>query len=141
MCTIIHPATSLPYTVSTRTGKLPSPTAKNDTGSFSDREFRNLKDTASIILSSWRGNTQKQYGSYLKKWSEFCNWTMTDKFYPSVANILKFLTELHEPGLGYSALNTGKSSISSFLSIANPTSVQIGSHVLIKRFMKGIFEI
>ena len=59
-----------------------------------------------------------------------------DKFQPSVADILKFLTELHE-----SALNTAKSAVSSFLSIANPSCVQFGSHVLIKRFMKGIFEI
>ena len=64
-----------------------------------------------------------------------------DKFQPSVADILKFLTELHESGLGYSALNTAKSAVSSFISIANPSCVQFGSHVLIKRFMKGIFEI
>ena len=64
-----------------------------------------------------------------------------DKFQPSVADILSFLTELYESGLGYSALNTAKSAVSGFLSTANPSCVQFGSHVLIKRFMKGIFEI
>ncbi|MCG8047949.1 MAG: site-specific integrase [Candidatus Thiodiazotropha taylori] len=38
-------------------------------------------------------------------------------------------------------MNTAKSAISSFLSIADPNRAHFGSHVLIKRFMKGIFEI
>ena len=59
----------------------------------------------------------------------------------SIGDILKFLTELRDSGLGYSAVTTAKSAISSFLSIANPNHVSSGSHVLIKRFMKGIFEI
>lgn len=63
------------------------------------------------------------------------------KFQPSVADVLKFLTELHDLGLGYSVVNTAKSAVSSFLNTADPKSAQFGSHVLIKRFMKGIFEI
>ena len=64
----------------------------------------------------------------------FCNRTKVDQFQPSITDLLKFLTELHDSGLGYSALNTARSAVSSFLSMANP-------HVLIKRFMKGVFEI
>ena len=55
-------------------------------------------------------------------------------------DILKFLTCLHSEGLGYSAINAAKSAISSFLSFIN-TCTQFGTHVLIKRFMKGIFEL
>ena len=73
--------------------------------------------------------------------SEFCNRTKVDKFQPSITDLLKFLTELHDSGLGYSALNTARSAVSSFLSMANPTSAHLGPHVLIKRFMKGVFEI
>lgn len=51
------------------------------------------------------------------------------------------MTELHEAGLGYSAVNTAKSAISSFLCLIDPNSGQLGSNSLIKRFMKGIFEI
>ena len=79
--------------------------------------------------------------SILKKWSKFCNRTEIDKFQPSITDVLKFLTEFHESGLRYCAMNTAKSAISSFLSIANPSSVHLGSHILIKRFMKGVFEI
>ena len=56
-------------------------------------------------------------------------------------DVLTFLTELHDSGLGYSAVNTAKSAVSSFLSIVDPSKSQLGTHVLIKRFMKGIFEI
>lgn len=51
------------------------------------------------------------------------------------------MIDLHVSGLGYSGLNTAKSASSSFLSIANPSYIQFGSHILIKRFMKGVFEI
>lgn len=56
-------------------------------------------------------------------------------------NILDFLTELHVSGLGYSAINTAKSAVTSFLGILDPKYENFGSNVLIKRFMKGIFEI
>lgn len=46
--------------------------------------------------------------------------------------------ELFETGLGYSAINTAKSAVSSFIYIVS--KVQIGKDVLIKQFMKGIFN-
>ena len=92
-------------------------------------------------MTSWRGNTQKQYVSYIKKWSQYRDRTQVNKFQPSEDNILKFLTELHDSGLGYSAVNMAKSAISSFLNIADPNHVSFGLHVLIKRFMKRMFEI
>ena len=145
MCPIIHPATSVGDTLSTGTEECASSVTEDDTGSFSDlrqclQSAGIPEDTASIILSSWRSNTQKQYGTYIKKWSKFCYREKIDKFQPSINDVLKFLTQLHGSGLGYSALNTAKSALSSFLSIAN-SSIQLGSHVLIKRFMKGVFEI
>ena len=142
---ILHPAPRVSDTDLEGTGKLGTPIKDNDTGSFSDlRECLKgtgiSEHTISIILSSWRGNTQKQYRTYLKKWSQFCDRAEVNKFQPSVANVLKFLTILHDSGLGYSALNTAKSAVSSFLGIADPNTAQLGSHVFIKRFMKGIFE-
>ena len=146
MCTVVRSTISEQDTVSSGAAGRASSIAENDTGSFSDLrqclESAGIpKDTASIILSSCRGNTQKQYGTYLKKWSKFCNRTEIDKLKPSITDVLKFLTQLHESGLRYSAMKTAKSAISSFLSIANPSSVHLGSHILIERFMKGVFEI
>ena len=146
VCTIFHSAASVSDTNSPRRQQTEESVEKDDPGCFSGlRECLKSagipENTANIILSSWRGNTQKQYGTYLKKWIKFCDRSKIDKFQPSIADLLKFLTELHDSGLGYSAVNTAKSAISSFLSIADPNHCQFGSHVLIKRFIKGIFEI
>ncbi|CAG2203580.1 unnamed protein product [Mytilus edulis] len=46
--------------------------------------------------------------------------------------------KLHLNGLGYSAVNTAKSAVSSFVYLI--TNVQIGKHFHVKQFMKGIFN-
>ena len=54
--------------------------------------------------------------------------------------VLEFLTELHESNLGYSSINGARSALSSFL--FNPVSqLPIVESVLVKKFMKGIFNI
>lgn len=68
----------------------------------------------------------------------FCNEEKINQFNPSINNVLKFLFNLFENGLGYSALNTAKSAVSSFVYLI--TNVQIGKHVQVKQFMKGIFN-
>ena len=57
---------------------------------------------------------------------------------PSITEVLTFLTfcfdDLH---LGYSALNTARSALSSFITIDNHP---VGSHPLVVRLLKGIFH-
>ena len=53
--------------------------------------------------------------------------------------VLEFLTELYQSGLGYSAINTARSAISSVLTVNEAKS--IGSHPTICRFLKGVFEL
>jgi hypothetical protein len=57
--------------------------------------------------------------------------------HPNVSQVLEFLAELFHSGLHYSAINTARSALSTFISIDNKPS---GSHPLIIRFMKGVFE-
>lgn len=52
---------------------------------------------------------------------------------------MSFLTRLHDDGLGYSAINTAKSMLSSIFEIIHKRD--IGKEVLIKRFMRGIFHV
>lgn len=99
-----------------------------------------LSEQASfIIMQSWRKTTCKQYGSYLKRWMQFCSQQQVDKINPSLGDIIVFLTELHEAGLGYSAINTAKSMLSSIFSVIHKQN--IGTEPLIQRFMKGIFHL
>lgn len=62
-------------------------------------------------------------------------------FYPSVNNILSFLTELFKQGLGYSSINTAKSCLGVLLELVNEQSNLVVNSSIVKRFMKGIFNI
>ena len=51
---------------------------------------------------------------------------------------IEFLTLLFNEGLSYSSLNTARSAISSFTWVQNKS---IGSHYLVSKFMKGVFNL
>ena len=61
-----------------------------------------------------------------------------DTFTSDVAHshILDFFSELYKEGLGYSAINSTRSALSSFLGVTDKEP--IGSHSLVIRFMKGV---
>lgn len=94
--------------------------------------------TIDIISSSWRASTQKQYATYQKRWVDFAQ-PKNCTFSPSVRNVLEFLTQLFQEGIGYSGLNTARSALSAFLSLGDANT--IGSHPLVTRFMKGVFHL
>ena len=68
-----------------------------------------------IILQSWREGTQKQYRTYLQKWTTFCSRRGVYTIQPSISEVLDFLTELFDGGLGYSGLNTARCALSSVI--------------------------
>ena len=68
----------------------------------------------------------------------FCEREKVNSFNPDVNYVLKFLSELFQGGLGYSAINTAKSAISSLTAVVS--NVEIGSNTLVQRFMKGLFN-
>ena len=98
------------------------------------------KDTINVILASWRNSTSKQYNSYLLGWKAFCD---QKQIIPSenarVREGLAFLTHLHNQNLGYSAINTARSALSSILTLQDHRT--FGEHPLVTRFLKGIFEL
>lgn len=53
--------------------------------------------------------------------------------------VLEFLTFLYETGIGFSALNTARSALSSVVVL--PDRGTVGSHYLVCKFMKGVSEI
>lgn len=57
---------------------------------------------------------------------------------PSLKMVTDFLSTLFDRGLGYSALNTAKSAISNIAKIDN---CPVGEHRLVKRYMKGVFNL
>jgi len=101
---------------------------------------RNLSSAAKeIIMASWRPGTGKQYHSYLERWEKFCAQKAILTEDAGVENGIEFLASLYGDGLGYSAINTARSALSSVLTL--PGNVTFGNHPLVTRFLKGVFEL
>lgn len=60
-------------------------------------------------------NTKVQYGCYLTRWVCFCNRKTLIPFSSNVKPVKKNIASLHHSGLGYTAINTARSALSSFL--------------------------
>ncbi|XP_046857491.1 uncharacterized protein LOC124450864 [Xenia sp. Carnegie-2017] len=78
---------------------------------------RGLSTTAVEVLeSAWRAGTRKQYEGHLERWRQYCYQRHINPFSPTVEEGINFLAELFKKGLGYSALNTARSALSSIVS-------------------------
>ena len=93
-----------------------------------------------VILASWRDGTNKQYQSYLKKWSTFCAERKCNILSPPLPVAVDFLTMLYESGLSYSSINTARSALSNLLQLQDQ-SISFGQLPVVKRFMKGLYEL
>ena len=58
---------------------------------------------------------------------------------PSISEAVNFLAHLYKSGLGYSAICVTRSALSSYLNIADV--VDFGQRKIVRRFMKGVFEL
>ena len=92
-----------------------------------------------LIHKSWRTSSTKQYNVYLNKWISYCETYSLNQLSPTVSDVLNFLAFLFDQGLGYSAINTARSALSSTINFAND-SHKIGEHPLIQRFVRGVFQ-
>ena len=97
------------------------------------------KSAQEIITASWKSGTLKQYKSYLKQWDNYCVEKHINFYEPKVEDVAEFLTKLYLSGIGYSAVNTARSALSSIVSLKDNTP--IGQHPLICRLLKGGFEL
>lgn len=91
------------------------------------------------IMTSWRKGTTKQYRSYLSRWTEFCKRQNISPYSPGTTKAIEFLTELFHSGVGYGAINTARSALSSI--ILSTAGTPFGKDPLVCRFLKGVFEL
>ena len=94
--------------------------------------------TCELLCASWREGTQKQYDVYIKKWQQFCAERQADPLHSTVEVILDFLTDLYDKGFSYSAINSARSALSSYVYLDN---YQVGNHPLISRLVKGVYQL
>lgn len=97
------------------------------------------KETASIIIASWRKSTAAQYEGYIKKWCTFCRERKVNSLCFDENLVLEFLTFLFNKGLGYSSINTARSALSAIL--WSDCGKTVGNFPTVKRFLKGVFEL
>ena len=95
------------------------------------------EQTTEIVLSSWRYSTKKQYKTYLARWQQFSTKRSCDLLQPTMT-VIEFLTNRFQFGIRYSGLNTARSTLSSVIVFCVDTPA--GSHPLVVRFTKGLFE-
>ena len=79
------------------------------------RPFENKgpsEQALSLIMTSWRKSTQRQYISYHKKWQQYCSSRQINRVSATVEDRIHFLAELYHSGSGYSVLNTARSALS-----------------------------
>ena len=89
-------------------------------------------DTIDILMASWRKSTRKQYATYLSRWVTYCKNKQLNKqldvTHATINDGLDFLTLLYKHGVGYSAINTARSALSSAITPADKKT--FGKHPL-----------
>jgi len=102
-------------------------------------EGRGLSESAtSLILQSWRKGTKQQYKPFITKWEQYCSQRKINPFSATIEHGINFLAELYQTGIGYSALNTARCTLSTVCFTSEHYT--FGQHPLDCRFIKGIFE-
>ena len=69
-------------------------------------------------------------------WEAYCNSNNLDMFNPGIENATELLTDIFKSGSGYNAINTTLSSV-----IVLPNGATFGERPLVRRFLKGVFEL
>lgn len=86
-----------------------------------------------VITQSLKEASRKQYTPYLREYiqREGINQMAPEK-------LIRYLTVLFNRGLGYSAINTARSAVSTLSSMLGKE--QIGNDIVVTRFMRGVFN-
>ena len=89
-------------------------------------------------MRSWRDGTKCQHQRYVKKWFEYCEINRISISLPPIKDVVEFLMMTFKTGVGYIALNTARSALSTITE--NEFGQSIGKDPVIFRFIKGVFE-
>ena len=103
-------------------------------------ETEQISEKAQTLIShSWRGSTSKQYDVYIKKWTSYCGERNINPVSTSITNGVNFLASLfYEQNLGYSAINTARSALSTIFPLHN--NCTFGQNHIVKRLLRGVFN-
>ena len=97
-----------------------------------------LGQSAAILPKGWHSQTNKRYKPYLKKWLKFCCERNKHPNHPDLNDTFEFLISVFHTGVGYSSINTARSSQSALIEPIN--DLTLGKQPIIQRYMRGIFN-
>lgn len=92
------------------------------------------------MLASRKKSTTSQYNVHITRWLQYCEQNDISPYYSSIIEGINFLAHCFEQGLGYSSINTARCALSSIMVHPMNTDTTFGSHPLVQRFMKGVFN-
>ena len=91
-----------------------------------------------VIMQSWRAGTVAQYRPYIDLWVRFAS-RRCDSLSPPPKEVVEFLADLYTKKYTYNQICMARSAVSSVASAGSENSM--GKHPLVRRFMKGLFEL
>ena len=97
------------------------------------------KAAIEIISTSCREGTEKRYNGDIKRFVDFCHKRQADSLCATTETGIEFLTKYFNTGVGYSAVNSAVSALSSL--IKPLYGIPFGKDPLVSRFLRGIFNI
>ena len=83
--------------------------------------------------------SQSLHKPYLGKWESYCSQWQINPLCATAVDGMNFLAELFQSGVGYSAIKTARSALSSILIL--PDNTTFGPHPLVSRLLKGVSEL
>lgn len=102
------------------------------------KQFNIDDKTFAYFSQTWRKTTSSAYKGHITRWY---NWALKKEISPiepTVAQVLRFLREYFETGVGYGALNAARCALSIILPRGD--NYTMGEHFLVKWFMKSCYE-
>ena len=92
-----------------------------------------------LMLSAKRDSTHKQYNTYISAWLDYCKKHQVSPSAPTIPQALDFLECLRvDRNLGYNAMNTARSALSSLL--PHLDGIPFGQNSHVKLYMRGTFN-
>ena len=88
-----------------------------------------MESATSLIVQSWRKGTKLQYKPFITKWEQYCCQREINPFSVAIEHGINFLAELYQTRIGYCALNTAQSPLSTVFFTSERYTV--GQHPLI----------
>ena len=93
-----------------------------------------------LIGASWRPGTECRYSTAWRRWLRYCKSSPgLLSTAPSVNQVIEYLTSLYTSGLQYRTINVHRSALS--MTLKPVDGFNFGEHPLIRRLMKGIFNV